>query len=267
MSKTQFYKHLGTLCITVFCIVLFLADSEDFTKVNQTICSKQQSISLQYTYVTNCPGASATSSGTITLNLPETLDIGMTEGNARLLGTQAQAGGLLTTRWFLKWHNVCRSRVPTVPDGGTTPDLDADGGIIDGGTTDAGTVDAATTDASTEPIIYMDNGIPLAFLTRSSVPSRASLERIQLLFVDKKNTSSELIQEISCGAEIPLYKSDVIDGTMMKKELRLTCEIYHSAPLAQCPKTQPNCDGTRLPNATCDLVLNGSSISVEATKE
>jgi hypothetical protein len=261
MNIRRASRLLFSAFFTCFGCILLLADSEDFTKVDQTTCRKQQAFRIEYRYTTNCPGASNQSTGSFVLESPESLDIGMTESNARYLGQQAQAGGLWTARWFLRWHMVCRSRVPTIS---TTPSEET---LVENSpseepffveepvVTDGGENNEAAPVPDAAPPIYLDQGVPLAFLTRQSVPSLASLEHIQFLFVEEENKVQKEVKEIACRAEIPTSAAEVITGTMMKKDYRLACDTYTSAPFETCPKHQPNCDGTRLPSGTCDLVL------------
>lgn len=242
---------------TFFGCLLLLADSEDFTKINSTICRKQQSLHVRYRYVTNCQGAAKQSTGSFLLDIPESLDVGITESNARHLAQQAQIGGLLTTRWFLRWHMVCRSRIPTVST--TSSDetrsespisdepLHEESSALDGGSEEIF--------PETMPPVYLDQGVPMAFLTRQSIPSLASLEHIQFLFIEEENKDQKEIKEIACSSDLPTSVSETISGTMMKKEYRLVCQTYNSPPLDDCPKSQPNCKGTRLPNNICELVL------------
>ena len=239
--------------------LLLLADSEDFTKIDQTTCRKQQALRVLYRYTTNCPGAATQPTGSFTLDLPESLDIGLTESNARQLAQQARLGGLLTSRWFLRWHMVCRSRIPTVsvpPSDEAQPEssiLDEpfydEPSSLDGGN------EEIPPDTRTTLSVYLDQGVPLPFLTRQSIPSLASLEHIQFLFVEEENKIQKDVKEIACPSDLPTAASETISGTMMKKEYRLICQIYNSLPLEDCSKSQPNCKGTRLPNNACELVL------------
>ena len=262
MDKQERWRAWGSFVFLVILVGLLFADAPEVNTPDNSTCRKQQGFTITYRYTTNCAGASTSATGQFTLRLEESGEVGMTESVARSLGAQAREGGFFSTRWFLRWFNVCRARVPQVPDASTQESDPPEGDAPDAGIADAGTTDAGEQPPPT-PGIPTDNGIPFAFLSTARVPSKAAFERIQFLYLDDPNPANEAIKEISCPATMPIYKSDVVDGTMMWSDVTLSCDIYTTPPKQECPKEQPNCDGSRPPNGRCQVVLQAITGSSE----